>query len=241
MTLTPALETLHVDGRTVQYVPIANIPGIDKLPFSLRVLLVNLMSQAAVQGHDVSAELAALMERKAGDGITFYPARVFVQDILGLVMLLDMAAMREAVQDAGGDPAQVRPKVPIDVIIDHSLQVDSWANPNAAEVNLAREYQRNGERFAFLRWCGSSFDGVRVVPPGKGIMHQLHLENIGRVVWTDEQNGAEIAYPDTCVGTDSHTPMINGLGILGWGVGGIEAEAVMVGVPVSMPLPEVAG
>jgi len=241
MIPTPALKDLQVNGRTVRYVPIADVPGIDTLPFSLRVLLENLMRQAAMRGADVRSEIESLLARKAGDGITFYPARVFGQDILGLVMLLDMAAMREAVQDAGGDPSQVRPKVPIDVIIDHSLQVDSWANPNAAEVNLAREYQRNGERFAFLRWCGSSFDGVRVVPPGKGIMHQLHLENIGRVVWTDEQNGAEIAYPDTCVSTDSHTPMINGLGILGWGVGGIEAEAVMVGLPVTMPLPEVVG
>lgn len=241
MIPTPALRDLDVNGRTVQYVPIADVPGIDTLPFSLRVLLENLMRQAAVRGTDVSAELQSLLGRKAGDGITFYPARVFGQDILGLVMLLDMAAMREAVHDAGGDTSQVRPKVPIDVIIDHSLQVDSWANPKAAEINLAREYQRNAERFAFLRWCGSSFDGVRVVPPGKGIMHQLHLENIGRVVWTADHNGAELAYPDTCVGTDSHTPMINGLGILGWGVGGIEAEAVMVGLPVTMPLPEVVG
>ena len=241
MTQTPALADLHVNGRTVRYMPISSIPGIDTLPFSLRVLLENLMRQAATKGTDVSTEVASLMGRKAGDGITFFPARVFGQDILGLVMLLDMAAMREAVQDAGGDPAQVRPKVPIDVIIDHSLQVDSWANAAAADINLAREYQRNGERFAFLRWCGSSFDGVRVVPPGKGIMHQLHLENIGRVVWSSEEDGTEVVYPDSCVGTDSHTPMVNGLGILGWGVGGIEAEAVMVGLPVTIPLPEVVG
>lgn len=241
MIPTPALQDLDINGRTVRYVPISNVPGIDALPFSLRVLLENLMRQAAVRGTDVQAELSSLLNRKAGDGITFYPARVFGQDILGLVMLLDMAAMREAVEDAGGDPSQVIPKVPIDVIIDHSLQVDSWANPAAAQFNLAREYQRNAERFAFLRWCGSSFDGVRVVPPGKGIMHQLHIENIGRVVWTREYEDGEIAYPDSCVGTDSHTPMVNGLGILGWGVGGIEAEAVMVGLPVTMPLPEVVG
>lgn len=241
MTLTPALDDLHINGRTVRYVPINAIPGIDRLPFSLRVLLENLMRQAVTKGTDVSTEVASLMGRKAGDGITFFPARVFGQDILGLVMLLDMAAMREAVQEAGGDPAQVRPQVPIDVIIDHSLQVDSWANPAAADINLAREYQRNGERFAFLRWCGSSFDGVRVVPPGKGIMHQLHLENIGRVVWSTDVDGDEMVYPDSCVGTDSHTPMVNGLGILGWGVGGIEAEAVMVGLPVTIPLPEVVG
>lgn len=241
MVNKPAVRDLSVNGRTIQYVPITDIPGVEKLPFSLRVLLENLLRQAAVRGRDVEAELNALLGRQAGEGITFYPARVFGQDILGLVMLLDMAAMREAVEDAGGDASKVVPQVPIDVIIDHSLQVDSWANPLAAEINLAREYQRNGERFAFLRWCGSSFDGVKVVPPGKGIMHQLHLEQIGRVVWVNDDDGNEIAYPDTCVGTDSHTPMVNGLGILGWGVGGIEAEAVMVGLPITIPLPEVVG
>lgn len=241
MTTKPALQELNINGRTVSYVPISDVPGIDTLPFSLRVLLENLKRQAAVRGIDISTELDSLLNRRAGDGITFYPARVFGQDILGLVMLLDMAAMREGVEAAGGNPALVSPKVPIDVIIDHSLQVDSWANPDAAKINLAREYQRNGERFAFLRWCASNFDGVQVVPPGKGIMHQLHLEGIGRVVWADQTDDGELVYPDSCVGTDSHTPMINGLGILGWGVGGIEAEAVMVGLPVTIAIPEVVG
>ncbi len=239
--MTPVLKELAVDTRRVQYVPMAYVPGLADLPFSLRVLLENLLRQAATRGADVQDQIAALLARQAGAAIDFYPARVFGQDILGLVMLLDMAAMREAVADAGGDAAQVVPQVPIDVIIDHSLQVDSWANPDAADINLAREYQRNGERFAFLRWCGSSFEGVRVVPPGKGIMHQLHIEHIGRVVWRDARADGELVYPDTCVGTDSHTPMVNGLGILGWGVGGIEAEAVMVGLPVTIALPEVVG
>ena len=237
MITIPQLSALHIGERTVRYMPIADVPGVEKLPFSLRILLENLMRQAALDGADTQAEIAALLEREAGAGVTFYPARVFGQDILGLVMLLDMAAMRDAVEQAGGDPSTVSPKVAVDVIIDHSLQVDSWANKDAARINLAREYERNGERFAFLRWCASSFDGVRVVPPGKGIMHQLHIENIGRVVWTKE----DLAYPDSCVGTDSHTPMINGLGVLGWGVGGIEAEAVMVGKPVAIALPEVVG
>ncbi len=241
MSNTPALRDLTVNGRTVRYVPIKNVPNVESLPYSLRVLLENLLRQAAVRGSNIDAELDSLMNRRAGDGITFYPARVFGQDILGLVMLLDMAAMREAVEDAGGDASVVAPQVPIDVIIDHSLQVDSWANPEAAAVNLAMEYKRNAERFAFLRWCGSSFDGVKVVPPGKGIMHQLHIEHIGRVVWVKEEDGVEVVYPDSCVGTDSHTPMVNGLGILGWGVGGIEAEAVMVGLPVTITLPEVVG
>ncbi len=232
-----AIQTLTVGSRTVRYVPIADAPGVEALPFSLRVLLENLLRQHTVNGADTAAEIDALMTRQAGAGVTFYPARVFGQDILGLVMLLDMAAMRDGIEAAGGDPTQVSPKVAVDVIIDHSLQVDSWANPDAAAINLRREYERNGERFAFLRWCASSFDGVRVVPPGKGIMHQLHIENIGRVVWTD----GDFAYPDSCVGTDSHTPMINGLGVLGWGVGGIEAEAVMVGKPVAIALPEVVG
>ncbi len=237
-----ATATLRVGSRTVRYVPISGVEGVDSLPFSLRVLLENLLRQAAVDGADTAAEVTALMARQAGAGVTFYPARVFGQDILGLVMLLDMAAMRDGVEQAGGDPTRVSPRVAVDVIIDHSLQVDSWANPDAARINLAREYERNGERFAFLRWCASSFDGVRVVPPGKGIMHQLHIENIGRVVWTRKQEAAEdLAYPDSCVGTDSHTPMINGLGVLGWGVGGIEAEAVMVGKPVAIALPEVVG
>ena len=231
------VSRLQVGGRTFRYVPISDVPGVDALPFSLRILLENLLRQAAVDGADTGAEVAALLARQVGAGVTFYPARVFGQDILGLVMLLDMAAMRDAVERAGGDPSTVSPRVAVDVIIDHSLQVDSWANKDAARINLAREYERNGERFAFLRWCASSFDGVRVVPPGKGIMHQLHLENIGRVVWTKD----DLAYPDSCVGTDSHTPMINGLGVLGWGVGGIEAEAVMVGKPVAIALPEVLG
>ncbi|MDP9095319.1 MAG: aconitate hydratase AcnA, partial [Pseudomonadota bacterium] len=237
MAVSPALASLQIGDRSFRYVPITDVPGVERLPFSLRILLENLCRQAAVDGADTKAEIDALLAREAGAGITFYPARVFGQDILGLVMLLDMAAMRDAVEQAGGDPSTVSPKVAVDVIIDHSLQVDSWANPDAARINLAREYERNGERFAFLRWCASSFDGVRVVPPGKGIMHQLHIENIGRVVWTKD----DLAYPDSCVGTDSHTPMINGLGVLGWGVGGIEAEAVMVGKPVAIALPEVVG
>ena len=242
MVAIPPLASLQVGLRTLRYVPIAHVPGVDALPFSLRILLENLLRQAAIDGADTQAEIGALLAREAGAGVTFYPARVFGQDILGLVMLLDMAAMRDAVEKAGGDPSAVSPKVAVDVIIDHSLQIDSWANPDAARINLAREYERNGERFAFLRWCASSFDGVRVVPPGKGIMHQLHIENIGRVVWTRPgPDGIELAYPDSCVGTDSHTPMINGLGVLGWGVGGIEAEAVMVGKPVAIALPEIVG
>lgn len=234
------IQPLPLAGRSLHYIPIAGVQGVDSLPFSLRIMLENLLRQAA-RGIDTQAEVDALLQRRIGSGLSFYPVRVYGQDILGQVMLVDMAGIRDAVADAGGDPSKVSPKVPVDVIIDHSLQVDSWANVEARRINLEREYERNGERFAFLRWCSSSFEGVRVVPPGKGIMHQIHLEHIGRVVWTDKRDGVELAIPDTCVGTDSHTPMINGLGVLGWGVGGIEAEAVMVGKPVALALPEVIG
>ena len=225
----PQIKQLPVANRTVRYVSIAEVSGVDQLPFSLRILLENLLRQAAIRGVNTQSEVDALLARRVGAGLSFYPTRVYGQDILGQVMLVDMAGMRDAVAEAGGDASQVRPKVPVDVIIDHSLQVDSWASPIAHKFNLEREYQRNAERFAFLRWCSSSFEGVRIVPPGKGIMHQIHLEYIGKVVWTEKEGQGEFAIPDTCVGTDSHTPMINGLGVLGWGVGGIEAEAVMVG------------
>ncbi|MDM0109174.1 aconitate hydratase AcnA [Variovorax sp. J22R24] len=240
MTVESNIKQLPLANRSVRYVSIAGVEGIDSLPFSMRILLENLLRQAS-RGVDTHAEVDALLARRIGSGLTFYPVRVYGQDILGQVMLVDMAGIRDAVADAGGDPLQVFPKVPVDVIIDHSLQVDSWATPNARRINLEREYERNGERFAFLRWCSSSFEGVRIVPPGKGIMHQIHLEYIGKVVWTEKTADGELAIPDTCVGTDSHTPMINGLGVLGWGVGGIEAEAVMVGKPVALALPEVVG
>lgn len=240
MKLIPQIQQLALKDRSVHYVSIAEVEGIDALPFSLRIMLENLLRQAS-RGADNQAEIDALLQRKTGDGLSFYPVRVYGQDILGQVMLVDMAGIRDAVAEAGGDASKVSPKVPVDVIIDHSLQVDRWASSEARQINLAKEYERNGERFAFLRWCSSSFDGVRIVPPGKGIMHQIHLEHIGQVVWQETRDGQTFAIPDTCVGTDSHTPMINGLGVLGWGVGGIEAEAVMVGKPVAMALPEVIG
>jgi len=238
------LQSLTVDGKTYRYAPIADIPGIERLPYALRVVLENLTRQAARGMRDeatVAAEIDNLLNRRVGSGLSMFPNRIFGQDILGQVMLVDIAALRDAVADAGGDPSAIEPKVPVDVIIDHSLLVDFFGTPDAARLNLESEYARNAERFAFLRWCQRSFKGVRVVPPGKGIMHQLNLEHIGRVVWTEDTPDGVLAYPDTLVGTDSHTPMINGLGILGWGVGGIEAEAVMVGKPVAFALPEVVG
>ncbi len=241
MQPTTASKTIQINGKAYTYAPIGAVPGVEKLPFSLRVLLENVV-RSGVQKNFRQDEFNAIIQRQVDAGLNFYPARVFGHDILGLVMLLDMVAMREAVHAAGADPNKVRPTVPTDVVIDHSVQVDSWANPLAAEINLRREYERNSERFEFLRWCGANFDGVSVIPPGKGIMHQIHLEHLGQVVYIDDKGSEGVwLYPDSCVGTDSHTPMVNGIGILAWGVGGIEAEAVMVGLPVSMPLPEVVG
>jgi aconitate hydratase len=238
------MKTLSVADKRYLYAPIADTPGIERLPYSLRIVLENLTRQAARgmrPAAAVAAEIDSLLNRRVGAGLSLFPNRIFGQDILGQVMLVDIAALRDAVAEAGGDPASIEPKVPVDIIIDHSLQVDVFGTPDASARNLAIEYERNAERFAFLRWCQRSFKGVRVVPPGKGIMHQLNLEYIGRVVWTEDTPDGALAYPDTLVGTDSHTPMINGLGILGWGVGGIEAEAVMVGKPIAFALPEVVG
>jgi len=240
MTQNFQTATLESGGKSYRYLPIGDIAGMETLPFSLRIVLENLVRQSW-RGEDVGNQIEYLVNRKPGAGLSFYPSRIFGQDILGQVMLVDMAALRDAVAENGLAPELVTPKVPIDIIIDHSLQVDRWAVPDAPRINLEKEYERNGERFAFLRWCSTSFEGVRVVPPGKGIMHQIHLESIGQVVWQDKLADGILLSPDTCVGTDSHTPMINGLGILGWGVGGIEAEAVMVGKPVAMALPEVVG
>ncbi|MGF7205487.1 aconitate hydratase [Skermanella aerolata] len=233
-------KQLEVADRSYLHVPVQGFDGLARLPFSLRVLLENLLRQVA-DGRSSPGELQALAERRIGAGLTFYPARVFLQDLLGVPVLVDLAALRDAVASAGGDPRSVNPKVPADLVIDHSLRVDVSATPEARQTNLALEYERNAERFSFLRWCQRSFDQLRVVPPGKGIMHQINLEHLAKVVWIDETPAGIVAYPDTLVGTDSHSTMINGLGVLGWGVGGIEAEAVMLGKPVSLPVPEVVG
>ncbi len=235
------LRPVTLAGRNGLVAPIAAMGGIDRLPFSLRILLENVIRRAALANREAGQEAADLLARRRGASLSFYPTRVFGQDILGKVMLVDLAGLRDALADAGADPELARPRVPVDIIIDHSLQVDHFARPDAAALNLAHEYRRNRERFQFLRWCAESFPGVRVVPPGKGIMHQLHLEAIGRVVWEEASPRGTVFSPDTCVGTDSHTPMINGLGILGWGVGGIEAEATMLGRAIAMALPEVVG
>lgn len=233
-------DELQLGGHPLLHVSITAMPSVTRLPMSLKVILENLMRQAT-RGVDVDSQLEALMARRVGSGLSFFPARVLLQDLLGVPLLVDLASLRDAIAKAGGDPKSVNPKVPADLVIDHSLRVDLSATRTARGVNLALEHERNVERFRFLRWCQQSFDNLRVIPPGKGILHQINFEYLGKVVWTEATPQGVVAYPDTLVGTDSHTTMINGLGILGWGVGGIEAEAVMLGKPVSLALPEVVG
>ena len=182
-----------------------------------------------------------LRDRRSDQEIAYRPARVLMQDFTGVPAVVDLAAMRQAMLDLGGDPQRINPLSPVDLVIDHSVQVDAFGDPRAFQINVEREYERNGERYAFLRWGAAAFDDFRVVPPGTGICHQVNLEYLAQVVWTAPDGNRQLAFPDTLVGTDSHTTMINGLAVLGWGVGGIEAEAAMLGQPVSMVIPEVVG
>ena len=243
-------KTLDVDGRIYTYYSLAEaekngLGGISRLPFSMKVLLENLLRNEdgrSVTKADIQAVAAWLNDRgTAGYEIAYRPARVLMQDFTGVPAVVDLAAMRDAMVALGGDPQKINPLVPVDLVIDHSVIVDEFGNPNAFARNVELEYKRNGERYRFLKWGQSAFDNFRVVPPGTGICHQVNLEYLGQCVWTRDSEGETVAYPDTCVGTDSHTTMINGLGVLGWGVGGIEAEAAMLGQPISMLLPEVIG
>jgi aconitate hydratase len=235
-----AWRELNWGYGNARFIPLADIPGLAELPFSLRVLLENLLRHQLLRG-GLEQDIADLLARKIGARLSFNPSRIFGQDILGQVMMIDLAALRDSLAAAGCDPSIVNPAVPVDIVIDHSLQVDVFGTRDAPRLNLEMEYRRNAERFAFLRWCSESFRNLRVVPPGKGIMHQIHLEKIAQIVWSETVDSVTTLSPDTCVGTDSHTPMINGIGVLGWGVGGIEAEAVMLGKPISMAMPRVIG
>jgi aconitate hydratase len=223
----------------------AGLEGISRLPHSLKVVLENLLrfeDDRTVKADDIKAVKAWLDNKgKAGHEISYRPARVLMQDFTGVPAVVDLAAMRDATANLGADPQKINPLVPVDLVIDHSVMVDYFGTPGAFEQNVAREYERNGERYEFLRWGQSAFENFRVVPPGTGICHQVNLEYLSQTVWTKQENGETIAYPDTLVGTDSHTTMVNGLAVLGWGVGGIEAEAAMLGQPISMLIPEVIG
>ncbi|TVQ35507.1 MAG: aconitate hydratase AcnA [Geminicoccaceae bacterium] len=220
------------------------IGAVDRLPFSLRVLLENLLRFE--DGRTVTVDhvkaMADWVKAKSSDTeIAYRPARVLMQDFTGVPAVVDLAAMRQAMLELGGDPKYINPLSPCDLVIDHSVMVDSFGSPDAFKKNVELEYERNGERYAFLRWGASAFANFRVVPPGTGICHQVNLEHLAQVVWTGKDGNTTVAYPDTLVGTDSHTTMVNGLAVLGWGVGGIEAEAAMLGQPVSMLIPEVVG
>ena len=241
-----ARATLDVGDRSYAYFSLPNAAAngagdVERLPMSIKVLLENLLrceDGASVTADDIAA-LAG--QGAAGREIAYRPARVLMQDFTGVPAVADLAAMRSAVAEAGRDPAIVNPLSPVDLVVDHSVMVDRFGDAAAFEENVALEMRRNRERYRFLRWGQQAFDNLRVVPPGTGICHQVNLEYLARVVWTQDANGRALAYPDTLVGTDSHTTMINGLGVLGWGVGGIEAEAAMLGQPISMLVPEVVG
>ena len=221
------------------------LAGISQLPYSMKVLLENLLRNEdgrSVTKESIQAVAGWLTDKgTAGVEIAYRPARVLMQDFTGVPAVVDLAAMRDGIAALGGDPQKINPLVPVDLVIDHSVIVDEFGTPMAFARNVELEYERNQERYKFLKWGQQAFRNFRVVPPGTGICHQVNLEYLGQVVWTNTEDGETIAYPDTCVGTDSHTTMINGLGVLGWGVGGIEAEAAMLGQPVSMLLPEVIG
>jgi len=217
---------------------------IARLPYSLKVLFENLLrfeDGRSVTPEHLKALVQWLSDRRSDQEIAYRPARVLMQDFTGVPAVVDLAAMRQAMLDLGGDPDKINPLSQVDLVIDHSVQVDEFGNPRAFAVNVEREYERNAERYAFLRWGSQAFDNFRVVPPGTGICHQVNLEYLGQVVWSAAEGNRHVAFPDTLVGTDSHTTMINGLGVLGWGVGGIEAEAAMLGQPISMVIPEVIG
>ena len=243
-------KTLTVDGKEYVYFSLVEaekngLTGVSKLPFSLKVLLENLLrfeDGRSVTADDIKAVAEWIDNRgSAGKEIAYRPARVLMQDFTGVPAVVDLAAMRDATANLGGDTAAINPQVPVDLVIDHSVMVDFFGTPDSFEKNVEREYERNGERYTFLKWGQQAFRNFRVVPPGTGICHQVNLEYLAQTVWTREEGGETIAYPDTLVGTDSHTTMVNGLSVLGWGVGGIEAEAAMLGQPVTMLIPEVIG
>jgi aconitate hydratase len=239
-----ARSTLSVEGTDYDIYRLDAVEGADRLPFSLKVLLENLLRTE--DGADITADHIRAIANwdpsaEPDQEIQFTPARVVMQDFTGVPCIVDLATMREAMADLGGDPNRINPLAPAELVIDHSVIADVFGTPESFERNVEIEYERNGERYQFLRWGQGAFDDFKVVPPGTGIVHQVNIEHLARVVFPRQEGDRVVAYPDTCVGTDSHTTMVNGLGVLGWGVGGIEAEAAMLGQPVSMLIPRVVG
>ncbi|HSZ11542.1 MAG TPA: aconitate hydratase AcnA [Rhizomicrobium sp.] len=246
-------RTMSVAGKTYTYFSLTaaeknGLKGAGRLPYSLKVLLENLLRNEdgqTVTADDIKAVVAWLSKKSSDREIAFRPARVLMQDLTGVPAVVDLAAMRDAMKNLGGDPEKINPLAEVDLVIDHSVMVDNFGKKDSFKKNVVKEYERNGERYAFLRWGQQAFANFRVVPPGTGICHQVNLEYLAQTVWTrkikEGKKTVEYAFPDTLVGTDSHTTMVNGLSVLGWGVGGIEAEAAMLGQPISMLIPEVIG
>ncbi len=242
-------KELNVNGKVYEYYSLADaeangLTGLSRLPYSLKVLAENLLrfeDGGTVTAEDIKAIAKWAEDKRSTREIAYRPARVLMQDFTGVPAVVDLAAMRGAMADIGGDATKINPLVPVDLVIDHSVMVDYFGQFDSFEQNVSREYERNKERYEFLRWGSQAFDNFRVVPPGTGICHQVNLEYLAQTVWTKEVDGVTQAFPDTLVGTDSHTTMVNGLSVLGWGVGGIEAEAAMLGQPISMLIPEVIG
>ncbi len=244
-----SLHELSTNAGTVKYHRLSALEeaGFDRvpgMPYSLRILLESVLRQIdgrSFKEEDVAALANWQPNAQKQPEVPFLPARVIMQDLTGVPAIVDLAAMRSALDRLGGDPAKINPMLPVDLVIDHSVQVDFFASSEALRRNAEIEFQRNKERYEFLRWGTDAFDNFRVVPPATGIVHQVNLEYLAKVVLTKEIDGEPVAFPDTLVGTDSHTPMVNGLGVLGWGVGGIEAEAAILGQPLVMVAPEVVG
>src|SRR5512137_2184072 len=239
-------QTLAVGGRSYEIYSLPAIQGYDlgRLPFSLKILLENLLrfeDGVNVTRADIEALLRWDAKAAPSHEIAFTPARVIMQDFTGVPVVVDLAAMREAMTRLGGNPQEINPLAPAELVIDHSVQVDEYGAADSLKKNNAIEFARNGERYSFLRWGQTAFSNFKVVPPNTGIVHQVNVEHLARVVFADDKDGRKRAYPDTLVSTDSHTTMVNGLGVLGWGVGGIEAEAAMLGQPVTMLIPHVIG
>src|SRR4051794_23091201 len=244
-----AKGTLEVGDQSYQIYRLSAVTGdgvdVETLPFSLKVLLENLLRTedgANITADDIRALASWDQNAEPDKEIQFTPARVIMQDFTGVPCIVDLATLREAAAELGGDASKINPLAPAEMVIDHSVIADVFGTPEAFERNVEIEYDRNKERYQFLRWGQGAFDDFKVVPPGTGIVHQVNIEHLARTVFTRAQEGGTtVAYPDTCVGTDSHTTMVNGIGVVGWGVGGIEAEAAMLGQPVSMLIPRVVG
>ena len=244
-----SLKSITINSLNYKYFSLVEaekngLTGISNLPKSLKVLLENLLryeDDLSVTKDQIIAIKNWLKEKKSNTEIAYRPARVLLQDYTGIPAVADLAAMREAVKEKNKDPNTINPLSQVDLVIDHSVQVDQSAKPDSFEKNVDIEFKRNGERYSFLKWGQQAFNNFRIVPPGTGICHQVNLEYLSKVVWSEKYKEDEYLFPDTLVGTDSHTTMVNGLSVLGWGVGGIEAEAGMLGQPISMLIPEVIG